>query len=173
MPPRNVRSIRDLIYWEYAKLIAGSAVGNRKNYGFVMYTFKRLREQKLHPSAILRENQALVCENCCAYCGAKENLQWEHIIPKSRGGPDTIDNMVQACRSCNLEKGNKGPFEWYGIKRRYEIPRIVLGKFLKLAFDHHEHLGTLDSEDLNADGKLDVYDLGVIFRKRGAPGARS
>ena len=30
MPPPVVKTIRDLIYWEYAKLIAGSAVGSRK-----------------------------------------------------------------------------------------------------------------------------------------------
>ncbi|MEM3159439.1 MAG: HNH endonuclease, partial [Nitrososphaera sp.] len=96
MPPRNVRTIRDLIYWEYAKLIAGSAVGDRKNYGFIMHTYNNLKTKKLHPSTILRENQKLVKEasNICSYCGFNQDLQWEHIIPKSRGGPDTIDNMV-------------------------------------------------------------------------------
>ncbi len=40
---------------------------------------------------------------------------------------------------------------------------MVLGKYLKLVFEHHENVGTLDAADLNADGKLDVYDLGVAF----------
>ena len=165
MPPKNVRTIRELICWEYAKLIAGSAVGNRKNYGFVMHTYKRLTEAQINPSAILRENKMLVeSDCCCAYCGDKENLQWEHIIPKSRGGPDSIDNMVQACRECNASKGAKDPFEWYG-DRRDELPRVVLGKYLKLAFERHERAGTLDSSDLNADGQLDIYDLGAVFRK--------
>ena len=164
MPPKNVKTIRELIYWEYAKLIAGRAVGDRKNYGFVMHTYKRLCSNQMAPSAILRENKLLVeGECCCAYCGSKENLQWEHIIPKSRAGPDTIDNMVQAYKECNLKKGAKGPFEWYGLERRYEIPRIVLGKYLKLVFDYHSIAGTLDSSDINADGKLDVYDLCAIF----------
>ncbi len=59
MPPKNIKTLRDLIYWEYSKLIAGSAVNNRKNYGFVMHTFESLKEQKIHPSAILRENKKL------------------------------------------------------------------------------------------------------------------
>mgnify|MGYP001572791671 CR=1 FL=1 len=60
MPPPVVKTIRDLIYWEYAKLIAGSAVGDRKNYDFVMYTFNNLRKGNLKPSTILRENKTLV-----------------------------------------------------------------------------------------------------------------
>jgi len=144
-----VKTIRELIYWEYAKLIAGSAVGNRKNYGFVMNSFMKLRENKMHPSAILRENKKLVIEsNICAYCDSTENLHWEHIIPKSKGGPDTIDNMVQACQKCNLSKSDKDPYEWYGKEKRYEVPRLVLGKYLKIVYEEHEKKGTLDSGDI-------------------------
>lgn len=166
MPPKNVRTVRELIYWEYAKLISGAAIGDRKNYGFVMHTYKRLLAGKMEPSAILRENQMLVeGECCCAYCGSAENLQWEHIIPSSRGGPNTIDNMVQACSKCNASKADRDPFEWYGYERRYELPRLVLGKYLKLVFDHHREAGTLEARDLDKDGQLNVFDLGAVFRK--------
>jgi hypothetical protein len=164
VPPKHVRTVRQLIYWEYAKLISGRAVGDRKNYRFVTYTYKRLQSGRAEPSAILRENQLLVeGDCCCAYCGATDELQWEHIIPQSRGGPDTIDNMVQACPTCNGKKGARDPFEWFGLERRYEIPRIVLGKYLKLVFDYHAEAETLDALDVNQDGKLDVYDLGSVF----------
>jgi len=166
VPPANIKTIRQLIYWEYSKLISGSAVGSRKNYGFVMHTFKKLDNKQIHPSSILRENKKLVKEeNHCAYCDCSGELHWEHIIPKSRGGPDTMDNMVQACPKCNLAKSDKDPFEWYGEARKYEIPRIVLGKYLKLVFDFHENKGTLDSSDLDMDGSLNVFDLGAIFKK--------
>ena len=139
MPPSHVKTIRELIYWEYAKLISEAAVGSRKNYGFITHTYKKLKSGQMNPSDILRENQMLVKgDNACAYCDAdNDNFHWEHIIPKSRGGPDTIDNMVLACPGCNLSKGAKDPFEWYGNDRKYEIPRIVLGKYLKLVFDAH------------------------------------
>ena len=132
-----------------------------------MYTFKRLSGKKIAPSAILRENKKLVEESDkCAYCGCCDSeLHWEHIIPKSRGGPDTIDNMVKSCPKCNQKKSNKDPFEWYGYDRKYEIPRLVLGKYLKLVYDVHENKRTLDSIDINQDGKLDVFDLGSIFQK--------
>jgi len=169
MPPKNVKTIRQLIYWEYAKLIAGRVVQDRKNYRFVMYTYKKLERGEMHPSQILRENKLLCAgERCCAYCGAGEpELDWEHIIPQSRGGPNVIDNMVLACRSCNASKGARDPFEWYGRERRYELPRLVLGKYLKLVFAFHEAAGTLDACDLNEDGKLDVFDLGAIFEPAG------
>lgn len=167
MPPRNVRTIRDLIYWEYAKLIAERAVGDRRNYRFVMNRFMALKNGRLRPSTILRENRLLVkSNNECAYCGSTTDLQWEHIVPLCRGGPDTIDNQVLACRRCNQEKGARDPFEWYGRDRRYEIPRLVLGKYLKIVFHLHEEAGTLDDADLNRDGRLDVYDLGAILPRR-------
>ena len=152
MPPSHVKTIRELIYWEYAKLIAEAAVGSRKNYGFVTHSYKRLKSGKMTPSDILRENKMLVKgDNACAYCGAaNDGFHWEHIIPKNRGGPDTIDNMVLACPDCNLRKGAKDPFKWYGNKRKYEIPRLVLGKYLKLVFEAHQAGGTRLTESHTA-----------------------
>lgn len=170
MPPKNIKTIRQLIYWEYAKLIAGSAVGDRKNFGFVMHTFKKLDSGQMAPSDILHENKMLVyCEKSCAYCNAQvAALQWEHIIPRSRGGPDSMDNMVLACKPCNLAKSDRDPFEWYGEDRQYEVPRLVLGKYLKLIFDMHDHAGSLDLADLNNDGKLDIFDLCAVLPQRRA-----
>jgi 5-methylcytosine-specific restriction endonuclease McrA len=42
----------------------------------------------------------------CQYCGAAaENL--DHVVPKSRGGTHTWDNVVAACRRCNSRKENR------------------------------------------------------------------
>lgn len=55
-------------------------------------------------------------KNKCYYCGKrpKKGKQWhvEHVIPLSRGGSNTIDNIVASCPTCNLSKGNKLPHEW-------------------------------------------------------------
>ena len=56
MPPSHVKTIRELIYWEYAKLIAEAAVGSRKNYGFVTHSYKRLKSGKMNPP--VREQDA-------------------------------------------------------------------------------------------------------------------
>ncbi len=44
----------------------------------------------------------------CAYCGKTDvPLEVEHIVPTSRGGTDRVSNLTIACRTCNVEKGNK------------------------------------------------------------------
>ncbi len=47
----------------------------------------------------------------CQYCGdaERENLTFDHVIPRSRGGKTTWANIVAACSPCNLRKGNKMP----------------------------------------------------------------
>lgn len=50
----------------------------------------------------------------CQYCGkqpALRELNIDHVVPRSRGGPDTWENLVTACRVCNLKKGWKTPEE--------------------------------------------------------------
>ncbi len=43
----------------------------------------------------------------CQYCGAREELTFDHLVPRSRGGQTTWENVVAACSPCNLRKGNK------------------------------------------------------------------
>jgi len=47
----------------------------------------------------------------CAYCGIdfdENNLPTrDHIIPISKGGDNTKENVIPACRICNAKKGNK------------------------------------------------------------------
>lgn len=43
----------------------------------------------------------------CQYCGCKENLTLDHIIPSSRGGTNDWDNLTTACKPCNLRKGSR------------------------------------------------------------------
>lgn len=43
----------------------------------------------------------------CQYCGRHSDLTIDHVIPRSRGGKDTWDNVVIACLRCNVSKGSK------------------------------------------------------------------
>lgn len=50
----------------------------------------------------------------CQYCGCQFNrsdLTLDHVLPRSRGGPTTWENVVAACRTCNQRKGNRTPDE--------------------------------------------------------------
>jgi 5-methylcytosine-specific restriction endonuclease McrA len=43
----------------------------------------------------------------CQYCGDGEDLTFDHVIPRSRGGKTTWENVVTACAPCNLMKGGR------------------------------------------------------------------
>jgi len=43
----------------------------------------------------------------CAFCGSKELLEYDHIVPYSRGGKSTVRNLQLLCRECNRRKSNK------------------------------------------------------------------
>ena len=63
----------------------------------------------------LREYLLDKCGHTCQYCGGVSNddvLEWEHILPKSKGGSDSVKNATLACRSCNQEKSNRTPQDW-------------------------------------------------------------
>ena len=58
-------------------------------------------------AAFTRFNLFLRDEFTCQYCGAKGEMTFDHVIPRSRGGRTTWQNVVAACGSCNLRKGSK------------------------------------------------------------------
>jgi len=52
--------------------------------------------------------------NTCQYCGrerATKDLSLDHVIPRSRGGRSTWENLVVACHGCNRRKDNRTPAE--------------------------------------------------------------
>ena len=43
----------------------------------------------------------------CQYCGAKKDLTFDHLLPKSKGGVTDWENVVTACSTCNVRKGGR------------------------------------------------------------------
>lgn len=52
----------------------------------------------------------------CAYCGGSGEMTMDHVVPLSRGGTNTIGNVLPACRSCNSSKHMKLLVEWRARK---------------------------------------------------------
>jgi 5-methylcytosine-specific restriction endonuclease McrA len=60
--------------------------------------------------AISRKNILLRDRNSCQYCGVilpSGDLTLDHVIPRSRGGLSTWENLVACCHECNRRKGNQ------------------------------------------------------------------
>jgi 5-methylcytosine-specific restriction endonuclease McrA len=60
--------------------------------------------------ALSRKNILLRDRNTCQYCGeifAPGDMTLDHVIPRSRGGDSTWENLVACCHACNRRKGNR------------------------------------------------------------------
>ena len=63
---------------------------------------------RLAPSpAFTRFNLFLRDEFRCQYCHAQEEMTFDHVLPRSRGGRTDWNNVVAACTRCNWRKGNR------------------------------------------------------------------
>ena len=69
--------------------------------------------------------------NGCAYCGAADRpLQRDCVMAISRGGRNTIDNVVPACAACNASKCNDEVTGWLRRKRLDE--RAFLERYVRI-----------------------------------------
>lgn len=77
----------------------------------VLKKYVKLPERMYRPN---RRNIFLRDNYSCAYCSRQlgtEELSIDHILPKSRGGKETWDNLITSCKTCNCLKGDKTPEE--------------------------------------------------------------
>jgi len=75
----------------------------------------------------------------CVYCGNTSNLTIDHIVPKSKGGKSSWENLVAACIDCNNKKDDKFLHEIGMVLKT--IPRIPN----KIAFLRQE-VGLIDEK---------------------------
>ena len=88
-----------LLFKEKAKVISSRVI---KLVNFVKIPFSRPSDIYPSRSMIYKRDK-----DTCQYCGAQSRLTIDHVVPRSRGGQDTWENLVVACSSCNTKKGDK------------------------------------------------------------------
>jgi len=79
----------------------------RLPFAIVLIEYVRIPYKK---AKLTRENVFRRDQFCCQYCGEKLNSTTstlDHVIPVSRGGRDTWENLVASCKKCNANKGNQ------------------------------------------------------------------
>lgn|SRR5690606_3843634 len=105
-----------LIYLNKAELIAYAqdrllrSISKTYPYPTVIRLYKYVHRP--YKSVVMnRQNIFKRDQGTCQYCGAREHLTLDHVIPKSKGGKSHWDNLVTACQRCNSIKGDQTPEE--------------------------------------------------------------
>lgn len=112
--------------WEQAKYARNSEKIREKRKAYYQrnkekyFTYRRNREAKLRGGEIgthTKDDIARIIasqKSKCYYCGCLcvNEYHVDHIVPISRGGLNTADNLAIACKTCNLKKQSKLPHEF-------------------------------------------------------------
>ena len=73
-----------------------------------LYNYVRVPYKKV---SLTRTNVFRRDNSRCQYCGSHHFLTLDHVVPRSRGGKDTWENLTTACQACNTRKGDMSPEE--------------------------------------------------------------
>ncbi len=88
-----------------------------------------------------RLNIFLRDKNTCQYCGrpfSRKDLNIDHVIPRSRGGISTWENVVCSCHACNRRKGGRTPIE-AGMKLVHKPRKPRWTPYLGLKYQPHQY----------------------------------
>lgn len=97
-PSRVVRSAGGLV-------VPLPTIVRQRRYVYVDPAVRGIGQAASKARVLLRDRRA------CAYCGGRADTV-DHVIPRSRGGLDSWDNLVAACGPCNFDKADRTPLEW-------------------------------------------------------------
>lgn len=179
MPPAAVKTVRDLILWQYAKIISDSAGMGKKKWAFVMDRFRKLQQEEIFWNEIREYVKEREKRDECIFCGASSRLTMEHLFPRSLNGPDDEKNIVWVCPKCNSSKGARTPYEFWALEHgldgaKYDVPRIAEGKYLKLLYEVFMHNGMLDLDISGLKAKVcPVCDMKGLCVKEDSEGRLS
>lgn len=72
---------------------------------------QQLMQQPYRPAVItesLAQYKKRLRGDLCAFCGEYSDVKMtiDHVVPLSKGGPNTVDNITAACSPCNSSKSN-------------------------------------------------------------------
>ena len=138
----EITTVGELLHWSYANLaMAHAAITSKADkYGTRHYMvrsrlYKGLNNQTMNIGPLADDERLkMILPQACCYCGSREYLSVDHLIPTKRGGANTGDNLVWACRGCNSSKCAHDALEWLAAKNQFP-PILLLRRYLKLAVE--------------------------------------
>ena len=147
----DINTVKEHIAWSYANLAcAHSAIeSSARKYGSLNYMIRaKLNRGLVSGTMNMRSTfddekiKYRYPESCC-YCGSKDNIQMDHLIPQIKGGQDGADNLVWACRSCDSSKRDRDVIVWLESKG-WKPSILLLRRYLKLVARYCEQNRLLD-----------------------------
>lgn len=147
----EITTVGELLHWSYANLaITHAAVAAKsEKYGRLQFMIRArlyagLNKQTMDVGSLADDERLkMVLPQACCYCGSREFLSVDHLIPTRRGGADTGDNLVWACRSCNSSKCARDALEWLGERNQFP-PILLLRRYMKLAIEMCRERGLMN-----------------------------
>jgi 5-methylcytosine-specific restriction endonuclease McrA len=79
-------------------------------------SIRRVRVKENGVFLILPKEYRKLSNQNCFYCGSKDSLTIDHVIPIARGGRHSIGNIVIACKPCNSQKNKRTIQEWRQLR---------------------------------------------------------
>lgn len=67
----------------------------------------------------------------CKYCGSTESLEWDHIVPRFRGGSNDSANLQRLCRDCHYAKSQRERREFNTGWTKSPETRVRISQSLK------------------------------------------
>lgn len=164
MLPSAIISVKEVILWEYAKLMSEEILGDRHNWLFNLHNFEILNSDKYAWTSILKKENKLDL-NKCAFCDSGEDLEVNRIVPKKLCKAAEMHNIIRACKKCNLSKGHKDLLDWWAPNVRDKIPRNLMARYLKMLYMCHECNGTVESCAFDKNGNRDLSNIRYPLKK--------
>ncbi|BAZ19394.1 HNH endonuclease (plasmid) [Kalymmatonema gypsitolerans NIES-4073] len=102
---------------------------NKHRYKFYKHKrrafLKRSQIEKITQSHI--DAMLKTFDECCAYCGKSLNsvVTIDHVIPLSKSGNHTMQNLLPCCMSCNQSKNNSDMIDWYSERDFFTSERLI------------------------------------------------
>ena len=165
------RSVGERLFWCYANLAMshaavseGEARFGRRHFIIRSRLYAGLRKGTMKTGPLADDEKLkMILPQACAYCGAREFLSVDHLVPHKLGGSDDGENMVWACRSCNSSKGAADAIEWITKRGRFP-PLLLLRRYLKLAIAYCSENGAMDQPpDVSTIGPFSLASLPQRF----------
>ena len=148
----EIQTVGELLHWSYANLamVHSAITAKAEKYGRIQFMIRSrlyagLNKQTMNLGSLADDERLkMVLPQACCYCGSRDYLSVDHLIPTKRGGANTGDNLVWACRSCNSSKCASDALEWLKEKNQFP-PILLLRRYLKLAIEMSRERNLMDT----------------------------